>query len=349
LTRCFSTVLLLGLVFMSAEVVAQPHAPPVPTEAPDDDPAPSTANADSGVAWTVVTTVDARAPVATGRGVTITLGDLVARMRDASGAVHDAYARNPALVRELVDRMIADRLIANEARRRGLENDPVVLAAAERALVARYRALVLNPVVDVSRPSDDEVRQWYEAHPERFHIPERRRARIIFTTSARTAAEVLRLALFRRRGARVHEFRRLAGQYNTDPHLASVAGDLRDVTPTSYPGALELDTSVRAALFEIERDDETLARVVEGRWQGVPGFFLVHLVSRRRAEERSLPAQSDWIRMRIMLERRVAAERERVAALERQAAITRVPIERALRIEAAQPPGDGGTALDATR
>ena len=324
----------------TAETPGRPPGTPDPSEAPTDDEAP-TVTEDAAPSWRVVPLVDPSTPVASGRGVRVTAGDLIARFHDATGALQTRYATTPALAQELVDRMVADRLLADEARRRGLENDPLVRAAVERALVSRLRALVINPAADVERPTDDEVRAWYDAHPERFHIPERRRVRLIFVTNRRDAQTLLREALMKRRGEYLHEFRRLAAEHNEDPHLRSMAGDLRDVTPRPVPGGVELDPAVRSAIFEIAREDETLPRVVEGRWRDVQGFFLVHLVHRRRGEERSFAAQSDWIRLRLMMERRVIAEREQVAALAREREVRTVPLTRVLRFE---PETDAGCA-----
>ena len=214
--------------------------------------------------------------------------------------------------------------------------------------MARLRALVIHPAVDVNRPTEAEVQRWYDEHPERFHIPERRRVRLIFSEVQRYAQETLRLATLRRGQRYVHTFRRLAAERNADAHLRSMAGDLRDVTLTPMANTPDVDGSLRAAAFEIGREDQTLPRLVEGQWHGRRGWFVVQLVSRRRAEERTLQAQSDWIRLRIMAERRVAAERERVEVLVHDAAVTRAPVERMIRFEPV-PEGDSGLDASADR
>lgn len=348
----------LGLVLSCAAALAQPvhtaspetpgrpPGTPDPAEAPTDDEAPPVSE-DAAVGWTVVPLVDVSSAVASGRGLRVNASEVIARFHDATGALQEGYATDPALAQELLDRMVADRLLADEARRRGLEADPLVRAAVERALISRLRALVLNPAADTTRPEDDEVRAWYDAHPERFHIPERRRARVIFLANRREALDVLRLALTRRRQRPVHEFRRLASERNDDPHLRSMAGDLRDVTPTPIPGGLELDRAVRAAIFEIAREGDTLPRLIDGSWRGIPGHFIVNLVSRRRGEERSLAAQSDWIRLRIMMERRVALERARVAELARARGVTAMPLSQVLRFAPVTPDG-AAPAADAS-
>lgn len=349
--------LLIAACSVGATVIAQPRpATPAHTEghAPHDDPdasageGPSLADGvvidpDAGLMLTynAVALVDAAAPVAQGRGVRVTVGEVLDRVREAPAVVRQGYAvPDGGALQELVDRMVADRLLVLEARRRGLENDPQVRAALERALVSRLRATVFNPQAgDGTAVTDEEIHAWYDAHPERFHIPERRRARVIFLANRREALDVLRLALTRRRQRPVHEFRRLASERNDDPHLRSMAGDLRDVTPRPVPGGLELDPAVRAAIFEIAREGDTLPRVIEGSWRGTAGHFIVNLVSRRRGEERSLAAQSDWIRLRIMMERRVAVERARVAELARERGVTAMPLSQVLRFAPATPDG----------
>lgn len=322
----------LALACGAALAQPPPHTP-VPTDDPDDE-APLVADPDAGAAaYNVVPLVDPHSPVARGRGVDLTLGELMARMQDVSGAVQERFITDPAALPALIDRIVADRVLAAEARRRGLEGDPIVRAAVERALVARLRALVIHPPADAARPTDADVQRWYDEHPERFHIPERRRARLIFSEAQRHAQESLRLATLRRGQRYVHNFRRLAAERNTEAHLRSMAGDLRDVTLTPLANTPSIDGALRAAIFDIGREDQVLPRLVEGDWRGRHGWFVVFLVARRRAEERSLQAQADWIRLRIMAERRVAAERERVEALVREANVARSPVERMIRYE----------------
>jgi hypothetical protein len=326
--------LALALALAGAARAQPPPHTPVPTEEPDEDPT-SEADPDAGAAasHTVVALVDPHSPVARGRGVTLTLGELIARMQDLSGAVQERFVHDPAALSALIDRIVADRVLAAEARRRGLESDPVVRAALERALVARLRALVITPEADAARPTDAEVQRWYDEHPERFHIPERRRVRVIFSEVQRHAQESLRLATQRRGPRVVHPFRRLAAERNVEPHLRAMAGDLRDVTLNPLPNTPAIDPALRAAVFDLVRDDQVLPRLVPGEWRGRRGWFVVCLLGRRRAEERTLAAQADWIRLRIMAERRVAAEQARVAALLRDAAITRSPVEPMIRYE----------------
>jgi hypothetical protein len=312
-------------------------------EGPDDDDdagAPAAARP-----MRVVPLLDGAAPVATGRHVAVTAEEVYAWLRDSAPVTQQRYASDPALMGEILDRLVADRLLGQEARRRGLERDPVVRAAMERALVACLRATVINPRAgEAAAVRDDEVRRWYDAHPDRFHIPERRLVRVVFSTDRAAAAEVLRLALLRRRGRVVNDFRRLAATRNADPELAGARGELRDVLPPQMPGGDAVDLAVRQAVYELREEGAVVPRVVTGRWRGAPGFYVVRYIDRRAPIERAYADSMEWVRNRIVLERRVAAERAEVDRLEREAGVRRVPLAEVVRLEPDPATPDAGAA-----
>lgn len=277
--------------------------------------------------------LDASVPVAIGRGVVVTAGELYQRVMDAPEPTRQRWASDPRLLEELLDRLVADRLLANEARRLGLENDPAVRAAVERALVARLRATVINPSVgDGSTVTMDEIRAFYLSNPQRFHIPERRRALVVFVTDRRQAERILQQVHPSRRARRRRpvDFRELARRYNTDPELLRTDGEIQEVTATQE----DLDPALRNAIFAIDRAGEVYRQVVPGRWNGSEGYFVVRLLSRRPPIDRTLEESVDWIRQRIVLERRVRAERALVERLAREAGVVRMPTERVVRIVA---------------
>lgn len=332
--RLRSLVALLVCVLLGSLGRAQPPAP----EGDDDE----FADAAAPVPLRVVPLVDASTTVAVGRGVSVSAEELFTWLRESDPSAQRRYAADPSLLNELLDRLVADRLLAREAHRRGLERDPVVRAALERALVSRLRATVINPRAgDATAVTTDEARRWFDAHPERFHIPERRRVRVVFCADRATAAEVLRLATLRRRGRVVNDFRRLAGQHNRDPELAGARGELRDVLHPREPGGEGVDPGVRQATYELREEGAVSPRVIPGRWRGAEGFYVLRYVDRRAPIERSFAESEEWIRNRIVLERRVAAERAEVARLEREADVRRVPLAGVVRLEP-EPPGDAG-------
>jgi hypothetical protein len=157
--------------------------------------------------------------------------------------------------------------------------------------------------------------------------------RAVFTRDRAVANEVLRLALLRRRGRVVNDFRRLAATRNVDPELVGARGEIRDVLPPREPNGEGVDLAVRQAVYELREEGAVVPRVIPGAWRGAQGFFVVRYVDRRAPIERSYAESAEWIRHRIVLERRVAAEREEVARLERQAEVRRVPLTGVVRLE----------------
>lgn len=335
------TAAALLLSSSAAAAQPQPSTPPTSIEEPDPedtpvpDPATAAALADRRPI-TVVPLLPGGDVLATGRGVTVTVAELYAILNEATPPLLRRYAQSPAALQAVVDRLVSDRLLAAEARRLGLDRDAIVVAALERALVSRLRATVLSPRAGgTDAVTDDDVRRWYDAHPDRFHIPERRRARAIFLTDRAEALRVLRLALQRRGRRHRNDFRVLAAQHNAAPDLRATRGELHEVARGPWPYAVQVDEPVREALFSVPREGDVVGRVVEATWQGTPGFFVLRYVARRAAIERSLDDSREWVRHRIVLERRVAAEQAEIERLAAEAHLTRLPVDRAVRLDPA--------------
>ncbi len=282
--------------------------------------------------------------IAHGRGVSVTAGEFTGRLRDAPPALLHTYATEPSALQGLIDRLVGDQMLAAEAIRRGLDRDPIVRATVQRALIARLRAVAINPTAGtITSVTDTDARDWYNAHPERFHIPERRRVRVIFATLRRDALSALRLAIQRRRGRYVRDFRTLAAERNTDPTLHALSGEVHELTPTST----DIDRGLRDAVFAIPHEGDVLPRLVQARWARTPGWFVVRLVGRRAAIDRSFAESADWIRGRMVLERRVAAEHAFATELAHNANVQETTLDQVVRFQAVPPDGGVSSAMDA--
>jgi peptidyl-prolyl cis-trans isomerase C len=298
---------------------------------------------DASVPDVVGTTVQVTAlagpssPLATGRGISVTAGDLQERVRDANELEQRRFAADPAALEALVDRLVADRALAAEARRRGLESDPAVRAAVERALIARLRATVLNPTADAARVTEAETRAFYQTNGYRFHVPERRRVAVLFT------ADLPRLERETRRWRRLTPtalraaFRDLTRVMTTDEELVRAQYELVDVTQDRE----DLDPGLRAATFSI-RDEGGISSPTAGHFRGRRGYWLVRLIDKRPAIERSFEDSADWIRGRIAAERRLQVERDAVQRLLEQSALRRAPAASAVRVEVVPTSMDAG-------
>jgi hypothetical protein len=282
-----------------------------------------------GTSVQVTPTAASTATVATGRGVTVTAGELIERVRDANEFEQRRFAADPQALEQLVDRIVADRLLAAEARRRGLENDPAVRAAIERALIARLRATVLNPSADAQRVTDQEARAFYDANAYRFHIPERRRVAVLFTHDLpRLQRETRRWGRMNRQDLR-RAFRELSHRLTTDEELVRLDYELHDVTEARE----DMDEGLRRATFMLREEGDVSAEPVAGRYRGQRGYWMVRLLDKRVAIDRTFEESVDWIRGRIASERRLQVEREMVQRLSEQAAVRRTPAASIVRVQ----------------
>lgn len=282
-----------------------------------------------GTSVQVTSTAASTATVATGRGVTVTAGELLERVRDANEFEQRRFAADPQALEQLVDRIVADRLLAAEARRRGLESDPAVRAAIERALIARLRATVLNPSADAQRVTDQEARAFYDANAYRFHIPERRRVAVLFTNDLpRLQRETRRWSRLNRTELR-RAFRELSHRVTTDEELVRLDYELHDVTEARE----DMDESLRRATFALRDEGDVSPEPVQGRFRGQRGYWMVRLLDKRVAIERTFEESADWIRGRIASERRLQVERDMVQRLGEQAAVRRTPANTAVRVQ----------------
>jgi hypothetical protein len=336
--RAFGLATVLACAALATVTVARRSASAQQVHAdPDENDIDTGDTVDGGLAdappvLVQVLAADASTPIARGRGVLVTAGELVRRVQQAPDVVQRGWASDPRLLDAVLDRLVADQLLVNEARRLGLERDPAVRAALERALVSRLRATVVVPAAgDASRVTLDEIRQFYEAHSQRFHIPERRAARVIFFTDRHQAERVLTLARAQRHHRPRNDFRQLAEQYNTDPDLLRTSGEIRDVTTVSS----DLDAAVRDEIYAIAHPGDVARSLVRGEWHGMHGWFVVRLLSRRPPIDRTLTESSDWIRQRIVLEHRAQTERALIDRLAREAQVTRTPVQQVVRVTVA--------------
>jgi peptidyl-prolyl cis-trans isomerase C len=104
-------------------------------------------------------------PVAHFDGQTLSLEDLRARAKTLP-ADEAAKLSSPEGRRAWVESVASFDLLAQEAARRGLANDPDVVAAARRVMVHKLLAQLSAPA-----PTEAEIAAWYTAHADRFAQP----------------------------------------------------------------------------------------------------------------------------------------------------------------------------------
>jgi parvulin-like peptidyl-prolyl isomerase len=234
--------------------------------------------------------------------VKITLGDYAASLERMDSFERLRY-QSPDRRRLLLNEMIDLELLAQEARRRGLDKKP----ETEERLRQLLREELLRQIRrEVPAPNDlppADVRKYYDEHKAEFDEPERRRVAHI-SVANRAQGEAL---LAKAKGANAADWGKLVLENSLDKGSRvlgaappELAGDLGIVGPPGHPRGANprVPESLRAAVFKIEKVGEVYPELVsEGG-----AFHIVRLTSRTDARERTYEAAERTIRITLVQE-----------------------------------------------
>lgn len=207
----------------------------------------------------------------------ITLDDLDGRLSRMAMHEKSAYAAKPENMANLLNRLLINRQLANEAREMRLDQDPSVrrdleLAMEEVLAIHRLNALLAPG----SQPDFSQLaRERYLANPQQFSSPEHATVQhILVTTEGRSEDEAMDLAR-EIRGKAVAtgaDFTALVEQYSDDPSKASNGGRII----VSRPG--ELVPEFEAAAKSLQNPGDVSEPV-----QTAFGYHVIRLVERSPA------------------------------------------------------------------
>lgn len=193
----------------------------------------------------------------------------------------------------LLESFLEERLLALEARRRGL----VAPGAGETAEVAAVRRLIETDVLPRARVVDAEVQAWCAQHAAEFHLPERRTLRQVLTTSLNEARDVRR-------------------RLERDPNSFEVLARTRSRGPEAAQGGL-MGTFVRGELPP--ELDQVAFSLAAGQLSAViespHGFHVLRVEAVEPAREPSSAECAQKTRARLLAERSEQARRDFVRGL----------------------------------
>jgi parvulin-like peptidyl-prolyl isomerase len=243
---------------------------------------------------------------------TITLGDFAATLERMDSFERLRY-QSADRRKQLLDELIDLELLAEEARRRGLDKQPETQERVRQMLRDELLAQVRAQTPPPGDISEADARKYYDAHRDDFREPERRRVAHIALGSEAEAKALLEKA----QSASAVEWGKLVGEKSRDPRSKpsatlppELAGDLGIVGPPGHPRGdnPNVPEALRAAVFEIDKLGGVLPRAVAANGQ----FHLVRLTGKTDARDRTFADAERSIRVALTQERLRANE----AALE---------------------------------
>jgi peptidyl-prolyl cis-trans isomerase C len=272
--------------------------------------------------------------------ISMTMSNIAAQL-DAQGQTME----QEQMVQMATQRLIEQKLIAQEARRQGVASDELRFAemmqqveesaggraALEANLKARgsnveqmetlvremelSRTFIDKKVIPTIEVSDEDVAAFYEENPEMFAVPEQVHARHIIIAADQNADEATASAArakaeaARERALAGEDFAELARELSEGP-TAENGGDLG-----FFPHAM-MEPEFADAAFALEPGE--ISDIIRSRY----GFHVIKLEERRPAGTPSLDQVSDQIRLMIGQRKTARAVGELITQLREQATIT---------------------------
>lgn len=244
-----------------------------------------------------------------------TLGELDAQLE--TQPITRSRLINQERKREFVDNLIRFELLAQEAKRQGLDKDPDVQEATKRAMVQK---LTQTRFSDEEAPvTEEEARAFYQEHIHDYVKPERVRASHIFFEAPRgdvnrnrVRAEAERsLAELRRKEAERDRtaFSQLAKTRSDDGSSKRAGGDLSFRTEEELSEMWGAD--VAKAAFALSNVGDFAPLIETDR-----GFHVLKLTGRQAALDRPFESVRNQIENRLSREKMTQAFEDFVASLE---------------------------------
>jgi peptidyl-prolyl cis-trans isomerase C len=166
-------------------------------------------------------------------GVPVTIAEFkgaAARKIPADGQVLSEAERA-----EVLDDLIAEKVLYLEAKRLGIDRDPKV----QKAMVSTLLRRTIYSKVRNSDFTDEELRAYFDTHSEEFVVPEKRQIKRVFVRGdgERTMAEAIARTEEARSAilADPAAFKEIAGEYSEDPYRRR-GGDVGFVASEGKPG-----------------------------------------------------------------------------------------------------------------
>lgn len=229
--------------------------------------------------------------------------DIVARLGNTSlslGEVKQITADapdlskvNPQELDHLIRTEVVRKELAAEARQKGLDKSPAVVAqmnrAAEQALVVAYMNGLAKPPADY--PSQDEIKQAYDANKSAFVAPAQYRLAQIFVAGTDDKAAARADETYKQASAKDADFAQLARTLSQHKPSAEQGGDMGWITENNVVPA------IRTALAGLSAG--SVAKPVAAE----DGYHIVKLLDQKASRQLTLDEVKAYLAQSLRMQR----------------------------------------------
>lgn len=213
-------------------------------------------------------------------------------------AAHRQFASTPQAKRQFLDMLVEQRLLAQEADRRGIPGKPEVAERIEAYRKQVYRDALLDELAkDVPAITDEDVRKYFDTHAEEFKIPERLVAEVMTAGSEENAKAAL--ARLKKGDA----FAAVAKELATDPQ-PGVQEFTRDQRPELWPALVLAKPGQHAGPVKV-----------------ATGYTVARMVRLKGAEAKTFEENKEALKLRLQALRRQEAYTDLLKKLKSSASV----------------------------
>lgn len=230
----------------------------------------------------------------------ITLGDYAAAIERMDSFERMRY-QSPERRKRLLDEMVDVELLAEEARRRGLDKSPETEERVRQILKDEMLEQLRKSAPAANDIPEADLHAYYDAHKDDFAEPERRRISAVIVDSEAVAKTVLAKAL----KATPVQWGALVDQYSTQRGARALpnappelAGDIGIVGPPGNPrgGNPRVPDPVREAAFKVATVGDTYPSVVPADKK----FYVLRVTSKTDGRQRTFEEAQRAIRTAVV-------------------------------------------------
>jgi len=259
-----------------------------PEQAADDEKQPDLTKGEEE------TNTDSKNDLAVVAGIPVTKGEFLRYIEPYPARMKESMQGRKHVLDSLIDHI----LLKAEAARLGLDEDDEYLRKVENYKRNLLNNMLLEKISEGKfEVTEQEVKEYFEAHPEEFDRPERVRVRHIQLGSKAKAQEVLERI---RSG---ESFEKLARELSEDHPTRSRGGDLG-------PFSREQRPELAKAAFALKKPG-----AVSGPVETKRGFHLLQLIRRIKAVKETFEQAHDGLRSRLRARKRQEVKNELLAKL----------------------------------
>ena len=254
----------------------------------------------------------------------------------------DGKSLNDGERRDIIEQLVTEEALWQEAAKKGLYRDPKVRKIMVNLLLRQE----IYSNVNASDFSQEEMQKYYDAHREEFIVPEKIQVKRIFlrVSDKRTLEAAMTQAADIRRQivAEPNRFKELAAEFSEDPYKRR-GGDLGYIDRDGKPG---IDPDVVAKAFTLEVQD------VSEPFEAGGGVNIVAVANKRARVERTFAQMKGTALRKLKNEKYKNLTDEYVAGIRKdypvnidEATLAAVDVE-AAKARRPDPRGTEGGAID---